>query len=160
MPITIFLILFVFLLQALTSPYASANDFDNKEIDCLTSNIYHESRNQILQGQVAVALVTMNRVKDKRWPNTVCEVISQGPLSKKGKGCQFSWYCDKRVAKNRFKDKQAYQIANTIAFVAYNYKFPDFTDGSTHYHADYVNPVWSKKIIKIAQIDNHIFYRD
>ena len=36
----------------------------------------------------------------------------------------------------------------------------DFTENATHYHANYVAPRWSKKKIKIVQIDDHIFYRD
>jgi len=37
----------------------------------------------------------------------------------------------------------------------------DFTQGATHYHADYVNPKWTKQknMTKIVQIDTHIFYR-
>ena len=30
-------------------------------------------------GQVATAQVVMNRVADDRYPNTVCEVVKQGP---------------------------------------------------------------------------------
>jgi spore germination cell wall hydrolase CwlJ-like protein len=37
----------------------------------------------------------------------------------------------------------------------------DFTEGATHYHADYVNPRWAsqKDFIKTVQIDTHRFYR-
>ena len=45
---------------------------------CLALNIYHEAKNQSFIGQVAVAQVVMNRVKDTRYPNTVCEVVKQG----------------------------------------------------------------------------------
>ena len=33
---------------------------------------------QGLAGQLAVSLVVLNRVKDTRFPNTICEVIEQG----------------------------------------------------------------------------------
>jgi len=46
---------------------------------CLALNVYHEAKNQSLIGQIAVAQVVMNRVKDERYPNTVCEVVKQGP---------------------------------------------------------------------------------
>ena len=76
---------------------------DKKEITCLAKNMYFEARNQGLAGQLAVSLVVMNRVKDERFPNTICGVIEQGPISKwwlKEKGkivpirnrCQFSWF--------------------------------------------------------------------
>ena len=59
------------------------------EVTCLAQNIYWEARNQSIQGMYAVADVTLNRVKDKRWPSTVCEVVKQRRRSR-----QFSWYCD------------------------------------------------------------------
>lgn len=40
--------------------------------------MYHEARSQGLAGQLAVSLVVLNRVKDKRYPNTICEVVHQG----------------------------------------------------------------------------------
>jgi hypothetical protein len=39
-----------------------------KQIDCLAQNIYHEAGNEAEVGKVAVALVTMNRVEDPRFP--------------------------------------------------------------------------------------------
>ena len=35
----------------------------------------------------------------------------------------------------------------------------DFTDGATHYHADYVSPDWAKRYHRIVKIGQHIFYR-
>ena len=67
---------------------------------CLALNVYHEARDQPFIGQVAVAQVVMNRVKDERYPDDVCGVVKQGltyswdtdyPVLNR---CQFSWYCD------------------------------------------------------------------
>ena len=35
----------------------------------------------------------------------------------------------------------------------------DFTDGATHYHADYVKPAWASSKTKTITVGNHIFYR-
>jgi len=51
------------------------------EVKCLALNIYHEARNQPTVGKLAVAQVTMNRVKDVRFPNTICGVVYQGYYS-------------------------------------------------------------------------------
>jgi spore germination cell wall hydrolase CwlJ-like protein len=56
------------------------------DVECLAKNIYFESRNQPYEGQLEVALVTMNRVYSSDFPNTVCEVVYQPK--------QFSWYWD------------------------------------------------------------------
>ena len=45
---------------------------------CMAINIYHEARNESVIGQIAVGQVVMNRVADERFPNTVCEVVTQG----------------------------------------------------------------------------------
>ena len=52
--------------------------FTPAEIKCMAMNIYHEARNESLAGKVAVILVTMNRVADKRFPNTICGVVHEG----------------------------------------------------------------------------------
>lgn len=43
----------------------------------LANVIYHEARGESRTGQAAVAYVVLNRVADKRFPNTVKEVIWQ-----------------------------------------------------------------------------------
>ena len=61
------------------------------EVKCLAQNIYWEARNQSIQGMYAIADVTLNRVKDKRWPSTVCEVVKQRKNAGGKWVCQFSW---------------------------------------------------------------------
>ena len=46
---------------------------------CLALNMYHEARGQGIAGELAVSAVVLNRVNDKRFPNTICEVVKQGP---------------------------------------------------------------------------------
>ncbi len=64
---------------------------DKKQVQCLAENIYFEAKNQGTAGWAAVASVTLNRVKDYRYPNTVCEVVKQGPTKEswKTKGKDF-----------------------------------------------------------------------
>jgi spore germination cell wall hydrolase CwlJ-like protein len=31
--------------------------------------------------------------------------------------------------------------------------------GATFYHADYVNPGWASRMVKVAEIGQHVFYR-
>ncbi|MBE8220002.1 MAG: hypothetical protein HAW65_01665, partial [Alphaproteobacteria bacterium] len=40
------------------------------------------------------------------------------------------------------------------------YYLPPKQDRATHYHADYVVPSWSKKMVRIEKIGRHIFYAD
>ena len=50
------------------------------EAYCLAENIYFEARAESFSGKAAVGNVTRNRVNDKRWPNTYCGVVTQGPV--------------------------------------------------------------------------------
>ena len=43
----------------------------------MAKNIYYEARDQTTKGQIAVALVTINRVKSRRFPNSICKVVKQ-----------------------------------------------------------------------------------
>ena len=131
---------------------------------CLALNVYHEAKNQSFIGQVAVAQVVMNRVKDTRYPNTVCDVVKQGATYKwkpdfpiKNR-CQFSWYCDGKQEK--IHDQDAWAKAQYIAYqMIYSERFRGITEGSTHYHAHYVSPKWAKKIQFVGSIESHKFYR-
>ena len=77
---------------------------NEKSIECLAMNMYHEARGQGTAGLLAVSSVVMNRVADERFPNTICGVIKQAQTRPSWKDknkmipirdkCQFSWFCD------------------------------------------------------------------
>jgi len=139
-----------------------AADWKNNELECLARNIYFESLNQSVMGQMAVAHVTLNRVKLNRYPNSLCGVVTDSKKKSNGEvrknSCQFSWYCDGKD--DTPKNMALYDDAITIAKVAIQifYTFGDVTGGATHYHASYVAPNWSKTMQRVARVDDHIFY--
>ena len=136
-----------------------------EELECLTINTYHESRSESVAGQLAVIHVVLNRVASPKFPNTICGVVTQGPTYVNWLGnewpirdkCQFSWYCD--GMSDTAEDATTYQKIKKLAEYVTTNKTYDYTEGATYYHADYVKPNWSKKFRKIAQIDDHIFYK-
>ena len=142
--------------------YAESIEAKPSEIECLAQNIYHEARSESTAGRMAVALVTLNRVKDKRFPNTICGVVKQTKYYPSGRidlhSCQFSWYCDGKP--DTIKDENCYKDILLIAEVMYTYETEDFTEGSLWYHSPKVKPKWSMVYNKTVTIDNHIFYKD
>ena len=62
------------------------------EENCLARAVYFEARSESELGQLAVAKVILNRVKDPEYPNTICGVVYQG--SGRRNSCQFSFACD------------------------------------------------------------------
>lgn len=157
--ITAVMLLFV------TSP-ASAQNFELEklfpEVNCMALNVYYEARGSNLADKVAVADVVLNRVKDTRYPNTICEVVKQGKQYPSGQmvrnKCQFSWYCDGKH--DRPQDEDRWAEAQSIAWnMVEEGKFRGITEGATHYHATYVNPRWAKTLQLVGRIGAHIFYR-
>ena len=138
-----------------------------QELDCLARNIYWEARSESTQGKIAVAQVTMNRVEHEKFPNSVCEVVYQGPTYQSWKNeqhpirnrCQFSWYCDGLSDNippvNISIFKECYDIAKKV--LLQEVRLPKL-QRAVYYHADYVNPGWKNK--KVAKIGRHIFYSD
>lgn len=134
----------------------------DKEAWCLAQNIYFEARGSSRADRLAVGEVVLNRVQDSRYPNTVCKVVQQGPVDRKGlpirNKCQFSWYCD---GKSDYPtNKEAWAKAQYVAYtLLYSGISLDITEGATHYHANYVNPRWASSLTLTGQIGDHIFYR-
>lgn len=116
--------------------------------NCLALNIYHESRGEVIEGQLAVAHVTMNRVNHDYFPDTVCDVVYQNK--------QFSWTFLKKdhEPENQKLWNQALVIARDVMIG----NTEDPTHGATFYHANYVNPSWAKKMDLSKVIGVHLFY--
>ena len=135
--------------------YVSAED-KLKQLDCLTRNIYWEAASEPFEGKVAVAQVTLNRVEDGRFANTVCGVVYQKNVFYEKVVCQFSWFCEgnhkiKAVYQPMWKESEL--VAKKVLLE--NFRLPSMKN-ALYYHADYVNPNWRKP--KIDQIGRHIFY--
>lgn len=132
---------------------------DNKQIRCLALNIYHEARGEPKEGQYAVAEVTMNRVRSKHYPNTVCSVVFQknwDEIRKRYVG-MFSWteLNEPPQLKSRFWN-QSFAIAENV----YNGDYVPIKKlkGALFYHARQIHPSWTKNKKPVAKIGNHIFY--
>ncbi|NOY74096.1 MAG: cell wall hydrolase [Gammaproteobacteria bacterium] len=127
------------------------------ELNCLAMNIYHEARGESLEGQFAVAYVTMNRVVSPRYPGSVCSVVWQRS--------QFSWTQDGKS--DRPRDRKAWGHSQALAKHIYNnyHRFmdlsrgaSDLTGGALYYYAhEQVNPYWAKEKTTTATIGAHVF---
>ena len=123
-------------------------DIDPEQHKCMALNIYHEARGEVSEGQIAVAQVTINRVKDQRWPDTICGVVYQDK--------QFSW--THMIKDHTPTDEKAWEKAQVIArdVMIGNVEDPSF--GANHYHANWVNPAWAKEMKLVRVIGSHLFY--
>lgn len=129
------------------------------ELQCLAKNIYYESRSQPLEGKVAVGLVTLNRVKDARFANTVCGVVHQ--KSRKSGGCQFSWYCHKVSPPSRQDWLESLRVARELLYNRNVYgRLKEKYANALYFHERRVRPRWAIKKYRVGSVGNHLFYGD
>lgn len=134
---------------------ASVRVIDPAERDCLALNIYFEARGEPIEGKQAVAHVVLNRVRDPKFPATICQVVRQGGEEIRHR-CQFSWWCDGRS--DRPADPAAWDESRFIAAQILEGVTRDPTDGALWYHADWLTPDWVVDMTEGRRIGQHIFY--
>ncbi len=132
---------------------AAASD-EERALRCLTQAVYYESGFEPIEGRRAVAQVVLNRVRHPAFPKSVCGVVYQGSALP---GCQFSFTCDGSL--RREPAAGAWAQAQRIAREALAGAVSASVGQATHYHTDYVSPLWAPRLSKIRQIGAHIFYR-
>jgi spore germination cell wall hydrolase CwlJ-like protein len=129
---------------------------------CLAKAIYYEARGEPLAGRLAVGRVILNRVKSRFYPNSVCDVVYQNAHLRNR--CQFSFACDGKPDMPRHMRAWADAVKLSEELLCRNGQTckPTYVGGqiniSTHYHATYVKPRWSKAMPRTGRIGQHIFY--
>ncbi len=119
------------------------------ELHCLALNVYHEARGESYAGRLAVARVTLNRVRSDVFPDSICEVVWQPH--------QFSWTHDEHPDKP--DNRRAWEDALEVARNALDSHHESTHLGNvTHFHADNVWPHWAEEQILVTVIGNHLFY--
>ena len=124
---------------------------DFKNVYCLSANVYHEARGETQQEQQAVSQVVLNRVADPRWPNDVCNVITQAN--------QFSWYADD--ISNNIYDMSAWTANVNAVLLVYRGISEDIVQGATHYYAHEVidKPIWAEGMVVTIKLDGHTYLK-
>jgi len=127
---------------------------ESRDLECLTQAVYYEARGESGEGQAAVAQVVLNRTRHPAFPSTVCGVVFQGAGSSR---CQFSFACDGSVG--RPVDNRAWRRAEKVAARALDGFVMARVGAATHFHTVALSPAWGPKLLKVAQVGAHVFYR-
>lgn len=135
-------------LPAMVAQLRSA-DAGSRELQCLATGIYFESKGEPLAGQLAVGQVIANRTGSHgRFPSSYCGVLFQ-------RG-QFSFVHGGALPNVAHANRQ-WQTAVAIAkIVDQDLKQSEVGD-ALFFHARYVSPGWRMK--RVASIGNHVFFR-
>jgi spore germination cell wall hydrolase CwlJ-like protein len=128
-----------------------------RQLSCLSKNIYYEAGSEPFEGKVAVAQVTLNRVESGKFPDDVCKTIYQKNVIYEKVICQFSWACDRDTGQrppNNANYRESVEVAKKVLLE--DFRLPALKE-AMFYHADYINPGWRRE--KITKIGRHIFYK-
>jgi spore germination cell wall hydrolase CwlJ-like protein len=137
--------------QDLSSMVAQLRSSDpgSRELECLATGIYFESKSEPLAGQLAVGQVIANRADSRgRFPSSYCGVLFQ-------RG-QFSFIRGRALPKVPRASRQ-WQTAVAVAKIVDQDLKESVVGDALFFHARYVSPGWRLK--RVASIGNHIFFR-
>lgn len=131
----------------INSSYVHADNLNRAELYCLSKAVYHESRGEPIEGQVAVAHVVLNRVNSDSYPSSVCGVVYEPH--------QFT---DIGKTRPNYQSKE-WTTAVEVAILSKIGFLEDPTNGAKWYyaHKKIKKPSWAKKKIMVAQIGGHTF---
>lgn len=134
-------------LDAAIAAQAKATEADDA-VRCLAAAIYFEAKGEPVDGQLAVAEVIINRAKSGRFPDDVCDVVTQ-------RG-QFSFVRGGAIPAID-GGRAGYRTALAIARVAIADAWRSTAPQALYFHAR--SEPMSGRVVKVAAIGNHIFYR-
>jgi spore germination cell wall hydrolase CwlJ-like protein len=128
------------------------------ELHCLAENVYFEARGEPLQGQYAIAEVTLNRLRSPNFPDTICEVVhdTRWDRIRRRLVAHFSWTRHQVRAE---PTGPAWERAMAVATAVYDHQHDPVVPGALFYHATSVQPYWASGKKVVARIGNHVFYR-
>ena len=135
-------------LAELVADEVADSDTLTPDLRCLAGAVYFESRGETLEGQLAVARVIVNRANSHRFPPDYCGVVLQRS--------QFSFVRGGRLPHIN-ENARTWRRAVAIARIAADDSWKSPAKGALFFHAARVSPRW--RLTKLAQVDNHIFYR-
>ena len=138
------------------APFRLTNALESsRELECLSEAVYYEARGETPSGQAAVAQVVLNRVRHPSFPKSICGVVFQGAYTHTG--CQFSFACDGSMRRGR--EVGAWNRAQKIAARALSGAVMSEVGAATHFHTTGVAPGWGPRLLRVAQVGMHVFYR-
>lgn len=131
---------------------AEPKDYHPNKADMywLTQNIYHEARGDGVFSMIMVGYVTLQRLDNGKWGNTIKKVVT----SKK----QFSWYWDGKS--DIPKDELYWDASKSAAMIAITLHKITGYQGVIYYHDSKVNPKWRFAFEQLGRVGSHVVYKE
>ena len=141
-------------LKEISESSSAPKNSSKSDLYWMAMNIYYEAGGEPLIGKIAVGAVTLNRLKDSRFPKNIRDVVTEPQ--------QFSWYNSKIAStppSNNKRWKESYEVAKMLLTKTVSSDIIKLLEGATHFHATNIKPEWAARKTKVATIEGHVFYR-
>lgn len=124
------------------------------DTELLAKTLYLEAADQPFEGKCAVAMVILERVRDRRWPDTLCGVILQ-PF-------QFSCWNGRNPERTNIVQNKSFEKCGLIAHMVEigtfrRYMGDNFPAFNHYYNPDLCHPAWASQMKDCRKIGDHIF---
>jgi spore germination cell wall hydrolase CwlJ-like protein len=131
-----------------------------RQLACLARNVFYEANGEPMEGQMAVAQVTVNRARSGLFPKDLCAVVAQVTYADdKTRVCQFSWMCDSKFDKTKTisQNNPSYIAARRVYL---EHQRVESLDNHVYFFHRYdvkIEPNWPHHVVD--RIGNHVFYK-
>lgn len=125
----------------------------------VAATIWGEARGERADGKVAVAWTIRHRARRPRWWGRDWRSVCLKPW-------QFSCWNEndpnraKLADPTRWDKPEVWLECLAVAVVVMAGGVPDPVNGATHYHTRQIRPAWAAKLKQVAEVGNHLFYRE
>lgn len=123
-----------------------------EEYACLTEAIHYEAKGEPVEGKIAVGSVIINRMKSKRYPSSICEVISQKYQFSYRNSGYVVLELPNRIEERSFKESSDLAVGLLEGTISSN-----VGNSLLYYNPKKVTPKWSKGYYKRVTKGNHLF---
>ncbi len=121
---------------------------------CLAEAIYFEAGSRGNTARYAVGHTILNRVKSPEFPNSICEVVTQGEAEG---DCQFSYRCDGLPETYQYPGQL--RRAEAAARKLLDGTVKDPTNGALFFHSDQIAAGWFATLTRTGKFGGNIFYK-
>lgn len=120
------------------------------ECSKMAEALVYEARSESLLGSIAVGYVIVERTKNpERWPKTVRGVVAQKN--------QFSYTKHRQKVRPKVED---WERAYITSYQILHGEVRNPIGSSDHYHTLKAKPKWAKKMLYVATVGSHKFYKE
>ena len=130
-------------------------DSERRDVECIAWNLYFEVRGGIMNEQIAVAWIPINRASNPAFSRDICTNVFQYGWAGGRRQYQFSW-AGIVLGRNWRREDDAWEKMQQLALRVYRREIPDTASGATYFHWSGLAS-WAPRARK-TRLGSHVFW--